>query len=703
MKNGDESFTLDKGNKYFISFPAPERDNFVLVLRITNKSAISSCFTAVFDDGVNPSDRIRDEEAGSDTLSAYAIDSRVLKSYWVVDTVRADTRLIMHYRYVPRWRYSFESRSAEFRETLRSNVVDRHTYESIGPEFRFDQFNFPKTKSDLDVKSGNLSAMRGDLVKLGALFPPDIAGSRDTAYVTYSTMKAALEDELKFQEEYAATLKFFEREQTSRGITTAFIESAPVFADFLGQSGRARPPIVAKGRALVIARLPEVLTYYENQVSTRSDLKSIVLHPAIEPLKPLYAACGRSYPDELRSLESFVARFNIEAATLPVARGRLDEIERSLQSNPSWLSDTLYASLLIRDEEANAALVVSELDGFERQRDYPSARLLSQELVATRTQATGFQSVHSAARDVVRDINASSWNSAETQLRDMNTAPGLNGNPTVRAHKGMFVSHLETDLFSLLKNETEQRLEAFLARNELTTENVSGLYQDSVFLPRYRLTFSSAGPATVSQRNQQIDEYLVRARGVRFPEGAIRALYADFVRSITNRGAEKARAIAEHGKQYRGDDKQIKACISECDPSVPKWIVRAKEYRKLYAVPVTAEPRGTNEYLFRIRLNIPSDAQFPVFDITIKLPQEIAAKAGTEQWYQSITINTKPIKNEGRFRITSPAANNNYESLISPVQMDKEGNNILEVRFTYPGYRVFEISAMAQVPIIRKN
>jgi hypothetical protein len=285
----------------------------------------------------------------------------------------------------------------------------------------------------------------------------------------------------------------------------------------------------------------------------------------------------------------------------------------------------------------------------------------------------------------------------------MNTSPVLNGNPTVRAHKGMFVSHLEADLFSLLKNDTEQRIEAFLSRNGLTTDNVPGLYQDSVFLPRYRLTFSSAGPATVSQRNQQIDEYLVKARGVRFPEGAIRALYTDFVRNITNRGAEKTHAIVEHGKQYRGDDKQIKAYISECDPSVAKWIVRAKEYRKLYAVPVTADPRGTNEYLFRIRLNIPSDAQFPVFDITIKLPQEIAAKAGTEQWYRSITINAKPIKNEGRFRITSPAASNNFESLISPVQMDKEGNNILEVRFMFPGYRVFEISAMAQVPIIRKN
>ena len=107
--------------------------------------------------------------------------------------------------------------------------------------------------------------------------------------------------------------------------------------------------------------------------------------------------------------------------------------------------------------------------------------------------------------------------------------------------------------------------------------------------------------------------------------------------------------------------------------------------------------------VFRIGLNIPSEAQFPVFDINIKLPPEVAQKAGSEQWYQEITLNKKAIKNEGRFRITAPVAGNGFESQISPVQMDKAGNNVLEVRFKYPGYKVFEISTMAQVPLIRKN
>jgi hypothetical protein len=143
--------------------------------------------------------------------------------------------------------------------------------------------------------------------------------------------------------------------------------------------------------------------------------------------------------------------------------------------------------------------------------------------------------------------------------------------------------------------------------------------------------------------------------------------------------------------------------VSECDPTAAKWIVHPKEYRRLFALPVTNNRKGTNDYMFRIRLQIPSDAQFPVFDINVKLPRELAEGAGREQWYDLITINGTPIKNEGRFRITSPTSDNGYESQITPVQMDKEGRNILEVRFKKSSYRVYEISAMAQVPIMKKN
>jgi hypothetical protein len=219
----------------------------------------------------------------------------------------------------------------------------------------------------------------------------------------------------------------------------------------------------------------------------------------------------------------------------------------------------------------------------------------------------------------------------------------------------------------------------------------------------YHLTFSSLGPADLSQKRAQIEEYIGKLRNYTFPETAIRSIYKDFARDMNAQGVDRARAIVDHGKMYKGTDKQIAGIINECDPMFPKSITRPKEYRRVLAFPVTTNRRGTNEYVFRLRLQIPSDAQFPVFDINVKIPKELAEAGGREAWYDLITINKNPIKNEGRFRITAPTADNNYESQITPVQMDKEGNNILEVRFKKASYKVYEISAMAQVPLMKKN
>ena len=703
LKNGDEQFTLDKDGKYFVTFPAPPRDNTVLVLHLSNKSIITSTLTAVFDDGVKPADRILDETAGSDTMSVYAVDTRVLTFYWVIDAVKADTRLTMRYRYAPRWRFTFENKYAEFGGTLHANIVDRQIYQSMGPEFMSDQVDLKRERAGLDQTTGNISALRDELVKLGALFPAEIAGSRDTAYVSYTKLRAAVDDELKFQTEYATALAFFDREKDTRGSMEAFLGAAPAFADFFKQSGSLRKPVVDRAKALITARLAEVPAYYENQVKTRTDLRPITLKPAAAPVRKLYAAVGEHYPEALQSLEEFLARYNVEAGALVLAKERLAEVPKLLQRNPTWLSDTLYAALLERDATANAAFVGSELGRFERHAVYPCVAALEQEVAATTAQIVGYQSIHTRARTVAGRIVMESWRAAEEQLRELHNAIEANTSPLLRTHKDMFVNHLESDLFGRMKAATEQKVEAFIAKNLLVTDEVPAMYQDSVFIPALRVTFSAGGSAVVAQRNQQMESYLTAAKNVRFPEAAIRALYAEFTKNIAVKGAERARAIVEHGRQYRGEDKQIKAYISECDPQVAKWIVKAKEYRRVYALPVTQNLRGSNEYIFRLRLNIPSDASFPVFDITVKLPPEVAAKAGSEQWYKEITINKKPIKNEGRFRITAPRAENNYESLISPVQMDKDGNNILEVRFMYPGYRVFEVSAMAQVPIIRKN
>jgi hypothetical protein len=110
-----------------------------------------------------------------------------------------------------------------------------------------------------------------------------------------------------------------------------------------------------------------------------------------------------------------------------------------------------------------------------------------------------------------------------------------------------------------------------------------------------------------------------------------------------------------------------------------------------------------NQYKFKINLKIPSDAKFPVFDVNIKLPREVAQNAEKGSWYDTITLNGKVLKNEGRFTITAPTERNDFECQITPLQVNKDGDNILEVTFKHEAFKVMEISVMAQRPIIRRD
>ncbi len=703
LKDGDKYFNLDRDGKYYIVFPPPAADNFVLVLRIGNKPAIGAHLTSRFDNGDFRRDWIRDEAAGSDSLSVFAVDTKSPMYFWVIDTVRTDVQLVMVYRYAPRWRYTFDTRYAVLQRTFLDNTVERKVYESIGPGFSFEGFDFSGQKAAIAARTERLRVAREELAGIGSLFPQEVVSRGDTAYRQYTALTSSIDDELRFQEDYGSALRVFELEQESRGNSASFVKAAPVFADFFSRSDHYRKAVEDHARELVIPRLSEIAPFYEDQLRSKTDAKPIVLRPPLDGARKLYSACSLPLPDEIQTINAFVERFNLEAAGLEAAQGRIAEAEKSIQGNPSWLSEQFYSRLMEKMDGARSGLLDSQLGRFPRQRGYPSVTRLNQEVGATRETAFSLQGVYSRARDAVGLLNVSSWGEAEVALRDLSGRVEFSAIPTVRTQRDGIVAHLESEFFSRVRRETEARVDAFIEKNRSTTDKVAALYADSAFLPMYQFTFSAAGPATVQQRNKGISDYLSLARHIRFPEAAIKPLYQEFVRDIFRGGAEKARAIVEHGKEYQGTDKDVRAYISECDPAVPKTIARAKEYRRIYVIPETDNRRGTNDYMFRLRLRIPTEARFPVYDVTMKLPKEIAERAGKEQWYQTITIDRKPIKNEGRYRITAPGPENNYESLITPVQTDREGNSVLEVRFRYPGYRAFEVSAMAQVPIIRKN
>lgn len=703
LKEDEDDFELDKGGKYFIRFPGPERDRLYLVLVTQAKKALRTSLTNTFDDGKGPMTPIPDEASSSDSIMVYAIARPALTYYWVIDSVAYDLKLALRYRYVPQWRYTFENRYEEFKEVLAANTVDRSTYNSIDVNFPLERLDLGRDIAHVEERTARIEPMKDELLRLESVFPPDIAASRDTAYEQYVALKSKVDDELAFQENYAMVLNLFRKEKDTRGNTAMFLDAVPYFSSIVSQRGRFPAGVVAKASQVLSGRLSEVAPYLDRLLREKDDINRISPGPPVEVVAALYRACGQEMPRETESVLRFVNRFNVEVEGLQAGNARFNALNADFNSHRGPAPQSFYASLAVRAGEIRAAIPEAQTRWLGQYGSYRCALMLTRELQNAAQRAGDLQTMYESSAIIAGHIGNGMWGSAEKRLRELHETQGASYSPDVSTQRKAVVGRFENEIFGAVKTASEQRINAFIKAHEMAIDNVAGLYADSAFRPVHQLTFSSAGPGDLARKRDQVQGYLDQIKYVQFPESSIKSIYSEFTRNMRDRGVEKARAIVEHGKFYKGSDDQVKGLITECDVQAAKWIIRPKEYRKLFALPVTDNKQGVNEYMFRIRLQIPSEAQFPVFDVNVKLPQEIAEQAGQQQWYESITIDKKPIKNEGRFRITSPTAENNYETLITPVQMDKAGRNILEVRFKYPGFRVFEVSTMAQVPIIRKN
>ncbi|MFN0158469.1 MAG: hypothetical protein ACKVRP_10405 [Bacteroidota bacterium] len=703
LKNDKDHFELDKDGKYFIKFPPPTKDRFYLVLTARTKPSLRAYLTSTFDDGKGPVTPIADEAASSDSLFVYPIEARVPMLYWVIDSVMQNVLLEMTYRYVPQWRYTFENKHAEYKRVLADNVVDRSLYNSIDAAFNVDVLDFNRELPYVEQRTAKLKSMNDELLQLQSVFPPDIAASKDTAYEQYVALRGKVSDELTFQDNYAAVLNLLKKEKETRGNTGAFLEAVPYFTEVVSQRDRFPAGVKAKACDVLLTRLSEVSPYLDGILRNKRDIRKVEPAPSADVVGGLYQACGQHIPLETETAIRFINRFNQEAAALESSNKKYDALRGFFEANISSPNESFYSDLLAKADEVKAALPEPRASNIDRYSSYTCAAILGREIAAAANRAADLQAVYNTARNASMQIASRDWSAAEMYVRELHETPGISASADIRLQRGLLVERLEDNLYAGVKSASEQRIDAFIQAHQMEIDNVAQLYTDSAFLPVHQLTFSSRGSNDLLNKRKQIEDYLDGIKYIQLPENSIKAIYAEFTRNMRDRGVEKARAIVEHGKFYKGSDKQVKGLITECDVQAAKWIIRPKEYRKLFALPVTNNATGVNEYMFRVRLQIPSEAEFPVFDINLKLPQEIAEKAGLEQWYESITIDKKPLKNEGRFRITSPTAETNYEALITPVQMDKAGRNVLEVRFKYPGFRVFEVSTMAQVPIIRKN
>lgn len=749
LKNDKKYFELKKDSKYFIKFPRIRADKFYLVLHVSNKAMINSFLTQKFDDGKGEIIKINDETYFPDSVSVFALDSSSAHFFWVMDSVRQDHLLRMEYRYVPVWRYKWEVKHVELENTLKQNRVDRNAYQKLGNGFTLEGFNFDQGIAEIKTKTGEINKANEELEIIKKTFPDDIVSYNDIAYQNYKQLVSDIVDELKFQSDYLLTIQTFQSEFRTRLDTSAFVQTVPAFLDYLNQKDRWPSNVAAEAKRVFGNRLPSVFQYYDGILKNKNDVKPIALE--INAIESLHKACTDSVANDFRALASFVRQYNIYAEKQVPFSADLTGLKNKVASLKSWPDNNFYAGILSELTAIKNRIPNIDANAFGQYKSYRCVGLLTKEAQESLRSVTALEVLYQRAYALVPQINVlkeragypeiirllkankdleffaahyadidqlslnlqknlisaalkdSQWADAESRLRALHIDQEFLNLNAVAVTKNQTVKTLEEEFFSAVENISKQRVAQFVEANKLKTDSVEELYKNAAFKPVHDITFYTGNEKDFTKRKKAMTDRLDLMKNETFPATAIEALYKDFTSNIQNNGVAKARAVALHGKYYKGNDKKIINIVAECDTRIAKWITKPTQYRKFYVLPVTSNKNGVNEYLFRLNVQIESEAQFPVFDVNIKLPEEVAQSAGVNQWYDEITINKKPIKNEGRFTIKAPSAVNGFECQITPVQMEKGGDNILEVRFKHSSFKVFEISVMAQKPIIKKN
>ncbi len=492
-------------------------------------------------------------------------------------------------------------------------------------------------------------------------------------------------------------------------------------------------------------------TFYQQAISLIDEAQSSLPESEARSMEKYGRyKCSILLDQRITNATKYISALKEQVKALRIFDQQMRLVNTMLGSVPSWPADTFYGDLMNHVDEIKKYLPKTTPEHADPYSDSKTAVWAAERLTNAIKQENDLRQRYQKANELVRQINVykaqanyrgiihtlnanrslgfllaqypdidtlslgtqtraiaaalsvSAWKSADSKIGDLFRDKEFVNPDAIAERKTSSVKHLEAELYKKVDSVSCLNAESFIKDHELTVKNVPGLYKDSVFLPVYKLQFSSAGPKDIQQKQKHIETALSELKNVRFPETAIKAMYRELTKNILDQGVERARAIADHGKFYKGSDRQVRNLVDECDYSVAKVFSKPSEYRKFFILPVTNNKKGMNDYILRLELKIPSEAEFPIFDINVTVPREFAQNAD-QAWFQEISINKKPIKNEGRFHITAPTPSNNYESQITPIQIDKVGNNIFEIKLNYAGLRVFEMSVMAQKPIIRKN
>jgi len=744
----DEKFELDEGKKYFIRFPKPTGDNNYLVLNFKEKTAISSYLTRAFDDGEGTVIPIEDVSEDPSITSVYPLDKTVPTFFWVIEEVRQDFILDMNYRYVAIWRYKFEKKHAQFEQVLNENTQSRKILEEIGKSIQLGDVDFTGEKQSTAQKTKMLEQVNKQLHEIEAILPPEILNSDDQAYQDYLKLKKNIGEELEFQSNYIQTMDMLEVISSPKPDIEKFVAFAPAFSVLLTDTSDYTKNFHQAVKKDLTRTLPMVVPYYDGQLKNKKDTTPIDID--LMSVQGVYAASNINPEANVSEMNSFLETYNERAKNLEDVKEQVKTLNTILMTEIVWPGNTLYTDKRGDLSHIRSKLPPSETNSFGKYKSYTCVKELGKSISTTNNNIRSLDYKFQRAAILVPQINvlrqqgnfseilrllkqntdltfllaqykeldelsmtqhrqaisrslkANDFAKAEIELQKFYQDNNFLNPKQIMPLKDKLVRAYEDSLVNKIETVSLKNANNFIQANKTTVDLVDSLYTNPALHPAHVLSFGTT-PVAVLTKNKQIAEKMNFLRNHKFPETAIEALYRSFTDATHVQGVEKARAIVVHGGYYQGENKKFKNLVAECDPTASKWVTKTKDYRKLYALPITNNLKGSNQYMVKINLQIPSEAKFPIYDINVKLPQEVARHAGSKQWYDTIYFNKKVLKNEGRFTITAPDPDNDYIAQITPLQVNKTGNNVIEIRFDYNAFKVLEISVMAQKPIIKKN
>jgi hypothetical protein len=561
-------------------------------------------------------------------------------------------------------------------------------------------------------------------------------------------MKQELTEELSYQKDLRVALKALITVKEGELDNQLFLKSLQNLMDFFENESKYPEALRKQIAGAVANRLSDIVPFYEQQVQRQRDLAPIEF-PA-DAAKRLYERTNQIPDRRFEEFARFVESFNRDLAKLESAQKQLSGIRNKLKvekwpsagyynrlrsdvqqlrrTAPSinpvnygrYRNNTVVMRLESEVDALNsrisdlqrgidvAANIADQINTLKNQGDYSSIiRLLKQhdDIAFLRDQYGDVDqlSINKQEQDIRSALENRNFAEAERRIEALYNDRNFLDYDAFAARKISICKDLEEEMLKTIETYSKTRVNEFIRQNQGAITNIEALYNSEAFRPAHVIRFSAGGPNVVERYNQRLQNYLDELKYDDFPKASIQEIYNSFIKNPRDNGVAKAKAIITHGKYYKGKDRRITAIIQEIDPNIDKWITKPTEYRRIFVIPVNDTQQKVNQYKFKINLKIPSDAKFPVFDVNIKLPREVAQNAEKGSWYEKITLNGKVLKNEGRFTITAPTERNNFECQITPLQVNKDGNNILEVTFNHDAFKVMEISVMAQRPIIRRD